>query len=69
MWLCQASSGVYEDKSGPEMARLVLAMPDSLLEKSDWPCGVAIAATGIVPDDTGQCMMIGCPRRYVKSFT
>ena len=50
----QASDGVYEDQSGPEMARLVAAMP-SMTQGScaPWPCAVQVVATGLVPDDPG----------------
>eukprot|EP01041_Mallomonas_annulata_P004228 gene4228-8411_t len=51
----RASAGIYEDKSGPEVARMVRAMPDmGHGQSSAWPCGVDVVATAIVPDDLSQ---------------
>lgn len=49
----RASAGQYADESGPELARLVLALPTLLLQYP-WPCGVEVVQTAIVPDEIDQ---------------
>lgn len=46
----QASQGVYEDNSGPEMRLLLQKMSDD----EGWPLTVVVAQTGIIPDDKGM---------------
>lgn len=46
----QAFAGVYEDQSGPEMAKLLSQMS----AKPDWPLEVVITQTAIVPDEKGD---------------
>ncbi len=43
----RASTGVYKDESGPEMARLLVSMSDS----PDYPLNIVISETALVPDD------------------
>lgn len=43
----RASTGVYKDESGPEMAKLLKAMSES----PDYPLDIDISATALVPDD------------------
>jgi len=45
----QAFSGVYEDKSGPEMAKLLTEMS----ETPSWPLQLHIKFTELVPDEPG----------------
>jgi hypothetical protein len=46
----QASQGVYEDNSGPEMSKLLQKMSDD----ESWPLTVEISCAGIVPDEKGM---------------
>ena len=48
-WVGQAFNGVYEDKSGPEMAKLLQSMSDD----SAWPLNLIIKNTAVVPDEPG----------------
>jgi hypothetical protein len=45
----QASQGVYEDNSGPEMSKLLSQMSDD----EAWPLTVVITQTGVIPDEKG----------------
>lgn len=57
----QAFSGVYEDKSGPEMAKLLTEMSDN----PSWPLQLHIKFTAVVPDEPGTT----CSQCYIyQSF-
>lgn len=63
-YAAQAFNGVYEDKSGPEMAKLLTSMSDD----HTWPLNLIIKHTAVVPDEPGYQETRYFIKAYFHSF-